>query len=79
MNVNNDIKEIKSYLETNENEHTATWYQTILHSIVPVAVLEIWRGTLWKVYDCISTKLYTWNQYKIKSNKKRGGGRVPDN
>ena len=29
-------------------------------------VLEILMEILCKVYDCLSTKLYTWNQYKIK-------------
>ena len=33
--------------------------------MMPVGVLKISRGTLYKVYDCLTTKLYTRNQYKI--------------
>ena len=39
--------------------------------MVPAGVLEILRGTLCKVCDCLATKLYTRNQYKIKWKKKQ--------
>lgn len=43
--------------------------------MVPVGVLEILRGTLCKVYDCLTTQLYTPNQYKIKLEKKANTGK----
>ena len=39
--------------------------------MMPVRVLEILRGTVCKVYDCLMTKLHTWNQYKIKQTNKQ--------
>lgn len=34
-------------------------------------VLKILSGTLYKVYDCLTTKFYTQNQYKIKLGGKK--------
>ena len=34
---------------------------------IAIGVLEILRGTLCKVYDCLTTQLYTLNQYIIKN------------
>lgn len=39
--------------------------------MMPDGVLEILRRILCKVDNCLTTKLYTWNQYKIKLKGKK--------
>ena len=39
--------------------------------ITMYGLLEILMGTLSKVYDCLTPKLYNWIQYKIKVKEKQ--------